>query len=121
MVIYMDSDYSGSMFKGLPNNVNVFALASCHKYIENTPTDYDQQRKVYLSDLFSSTWLRHLNDVDFTKDTFHELIKSKQPKYLEENPDGPCPCTFGDKEKALHQFYVEITASSLGLSSSHMV
>ncbi|KAK7154555.1 hypothetical protein R3I94_007774 [Phoxinus phoxinus] len=95
MVIYMDSDYSGSMFEGLPSDVNVFALTSCHKYIENTPTDYDGERKVYLSDLFSSTWLRHLNDVDFTKDTFTELVKTKQPNYTE---DGPCPCTFGDKK-----------------------
>ncbi|XP_056127458.1 legumain-like [Rhinichthys klamathensis goyatoka] len=95
MVIYMDSDYSGAMFEDLPKDIDVFALASCHKYIENTPTDYDQQRKVYLSDLFSSTWLRHLNEVDFTKDTFHELVKSKQPNYTE---DGSCPCQFGDSE-----------------------
>ncbi|KAK7169493.1 hypothetical protein R3I93_005454 [Phoxinus phoxinus] len=97
MVIYMDSDYSGLMFEGL-TDVNVFALTSCHKYIENTPADYDAQRKVYLSDLFSSTWLRHLNDVDFSKDTFTELVNTKQSKYLKDNPDEACPCRFGDKK-----------------------
>ncbi|KAK7154552.1 hypothetical protein R3I94_007771 [Phoxinus phoxinus] len=98
MVIYMDSDYSGLMFEGLPKDVNVFALTSCHKYIENTPTNYDAQREVYLSDLFSSTWLRHLHDVDFTKDTFTELVKTKQSKYLQDNSDEACPCRFGDKK-----------------------
>ncbi|KAK7154554.1 hypothetical protein R3I94_007773 [Phoxinus phoxinus] len=99
MVIYMDSDYSGLMFEGL-TDVNVFALTSCHKYIENTPTNYDAQRKVYLSDLFSSTWLRYLNGVDFTKDTFTELVKTKQSKYLKDNSDEACPCRFGDKDIA---------------------
>ncbi|KAG1945117.1 legumain-like [Pimephales promelas] len=98
MVIYMDSDYSGSMFEGLPEDIEVFALTSCHKFIENTPTDYDDQREVYLSDLFSSHWLKHLNTVDFTKDTFHNLVKNKQSKYLKRNPDGPHPCQFGDKK-----------------------
>ncbi|XP_077071800.1 legumain-like [Siphateles boraxobius] len=90
----MDSDYSGSMFEELPKDVDVFALTSCHKYSKNTPTDYDDKLKVYLSDLFSSTWLKHLNTVDFTKDTFHELVKSKQPTHT----DGTCPCQFGDKD-----------------------
>ncbi|KAK7154553.1 hypothetical protein R3I94_007772 [Phoxinus phoxinus] len=97
MVIYMDSDYSGSMFEGLPSDVNVFALTSCSKYTTNTPTDYDDERKVYSSDLFSSTWLRYLNGVDFTKEKFTELVKTKQSKYVEDNPDEACPCRFGDE------------------------
>ncbi|KAG1945116.1 legumain [Pimephales promelas] len=98
MVIYMDSDYSGSMFEGLPDNIDIFALTSCHKYIENTPTDYDNERKVYLSDLFSSTWLKYLNTADFKTETFHELVLKKQRKYLAKKYDEPCPCLFGDKE-----------------------
>ncbi|XDV30016.1 hypothetical protein PO909_033023 [Leuciscus waleckii] len=107
MVIYMDSSYSETMFKDLPEDINVFALTSCSKYIETTPTDYDGPRGVFLSNKFSSAWLKMiLNTVDFTTTTFHDLIERAQPKYrLKQNCDPanpdekpPCPCAFGDRE-----------------------
>ncbi|XDV30014.1 hypothetical protein PO909_033021 [Leuciscus waleckii] len=106
MVIYMDSSYSETMFKDLPEDINVFALTSCSKYIETTPTDYDGPRGVFLSDKFASHWLKMiLNTVDFTTTTFHDLIEGLQPTFRllncdPANPDEkpPCPCAFGDRE-----------------------
>ncbi|XP_048048377.1 legumain-like [Megalobrama amblycephala] len=96
MVIYMDSSYSGTMFKNLPKDLNVFALTSCDENIEICPTNFDETRDVFLSDKFSSTWLNYLDKADFETETFHDLVKTKQSKYLKENPAGPCPCQFGD-------------------------
>ncbi|XP_067264785.1 legumain-like [Chanodichthys erythropterus] len=92
----MDSSYSGTMFKDLPKNVNVFALTSCDENIEICPTNFDETRDVFLSDKFSSTWLNYLDKADFETETFHDLVKTKQSKYLKQNPAGPCPCQFGD-------------------------
>ncbi|KAK9969041.1 hypothetical protein ABG768_027252 [Culter alburnus] len=96
MVIYMDSSYSGTMFKDFPEDLNVFALTSCDENIEICPTNYDESRDVFLSDKFSSAWLNYLDKATLKKKTFDDLVKTKQSKYLEENPEGPCPCQFGD-------------------------
>ncbi|XP_067226422.1 legumain-like [Chanodichthys erythropterus] len=95
MVIFMTSSYSARMFEGLPNNVNAYALTACDKNIQCCPSDYDKLRNVYLSDKFSSTWLKFLSTADFNTETFHKLIELKQAKHIRENP-GPCPCQFGD-------------------------
>ncbi|XP_051769751.1 legumain-like [Ctenopharyngodon idella] len=95
MVIFMTSSYSARMFEDFPNHVHAYALTACDKNIQSSPSDYDKHRNVYLSDKFSSTWLKYLSTADFNTETFHKLTELKQAMYIRENP-GPCPCQFGD-------------------------
>jgi len=45
-------------------------------------------------------YLSLYSQVDFTKDTFHELVKNKQPTFTE-----ACPCQFGDKVLKFQKLY----------------
>ncbi|XP_051754424.1 legumain-like [Ctenopharyngodon idella] len=99
MVIFMTSSYSARMFEGLSECGNAYALTACDKNIQSSPSDYDKHRNIYLSDKFSSTWLKYLDTADFNTEKFRRLIESRQEKYIRENP-GPCPCQFGNKDIA---------------------
>ncbi|XP_067257330.1 legumain-like [Chanodichthys erythropterus] len=99
MVIFMTSSYSARMLKGLSKCGNAYALTACDENIQSTPSDYDEHKNIYLSDRFSSTWLKYLNTADFKTEKFRRLTEFKQAKYMRENP-GPCPCQFGNKDIA---------------------
>ncbi|XP_058650667.1 legumain-like [Onychostoma macrolepis] len=94
MVIFMTSSYSATMFEGLNDDVNAFALTACDKNVQSCPSDFNESMKVYLSDKFSSAWLNFTFTADFNTATLRGLIANKQATYLENN-EGPCPCQFG--------------------------
>ncbi|XP_059379485.1 legumain-like [Carassius carassius] len=97
MVIFMTSSYSATMFEDLAPNVDAYALTACTKYIQSSPSDYNDIRKIYLSDKFSSAWLKDINEADFKTETFHGKIADKQANHLKRNND-LCPCQFGNLE-----------------------
>ncbi|KAK2876068.1 hypothetical protein Q8A67_020164 [Cirrhinus molitorella] len=102
MVIFMSSSFSGSMFEGLSDSVNVFGLTSSEKHTQTCPSDYNEKRRVFLSDKFSSACLDFIHRADFKTASFHTLISVKQANYLKQNihlnPAGRGPCKFGNME-----------------------
>ncbi|XP_067286259.1 legumain-like [Pseudorasbora parva] len=97
MVIFMTSSYSATMFQDLSKDVNVYALTACDKFTQSVPSDFDEKRKVFLSDKFSSAWLRFIHKADFNTATFEKMVSVKQATYIQKIP-GPCPCQFGKME-----------------------
>nr|XP_009305247.2 legumain-like [Danio rerio] len=92
MVIFMDSDNSQSVFKGLYTNIHVYGVASCDSANQNRSVQNDPDRGIYLSDQFSAAWLTFISTADLEKATFSKLFD-----YIK-NKDDSCPCEIGDKE-----------------------
>lgn len=92
MVIYMDSDFSASMFTSLSGLINVYAVASCDSSNPNIPYPYDSERSTCLSDEFSAAWLKFVSAADDRTATF-----KKQYDYIKKK-DKSKPCEFGDKK-----------------------
>ncbi|XP_056598377.1 legumain-like [Triplophysa dalaica] len=102
IIIFVDSSYSANLFKNqLTDNEKVFVLTSCSEDTEITPTDYNKERDVFISDKFSSTWFQFLDKVDYDTHTFHDLIHNNQSKYMKDDSD-PCPCCFGKLDVKKH-------------------
>lgn len=79
MTVYMSACHSGSMFDGLlPSNVNVYAMTSARPHEESYSCFWDDERRAFLSDLFSSSWLEDSAGVDLRKKTLlgqYETVK----------------------------------------------
>ncbi|XP_026114082.1 legumain-like [Carassius auratus] len=93
MVICMDSDFSKSMFKDLSPLKNVYAVTSCDDNTQSYLSDRDPTRDVYLSDQFSSAWLKFIHMNDFSSATLKNQFDFIT-KYVQK-PQCP-PCNFGD-------------------------
>ncbi|XP_048027506.1 legumain-like [Megalobrama amblycephala] len=74
MAIYMDSDYSATMFKDLSQYNNVYAVSSCDQTSKNIPSDKDSSRGISLSDEFSSALLKFINTADYNSATLKNLF-----------------------------------------------
>ncbi|XP_048026261.1 legumain-like [Megalobrama amblycephala] len=74
MAIYMDSDYSATMFNDLSHSKNVYAVSSCDEKSTNILSDKDSSMGFFLSDQFSSALLKFIHVTNYNSATLKNLF-----------------------------------------------
>ncbi|XP_056626973.1 legumain-like [Triplophysa dalaica] len=91
MVIYMESCYSGSMFKQLPDDIHLYAVSAARADESSYACYMDNYRNAYLADEFSALWMNYTEANDLKKKTFRD-----QFSYIQEMMKSSHSCCFGD-------------------------
>ncbi|CAH1401438.1 unnamed protein product [Nezara viridula] len=78
LIIYVEASYAGSLFhKTLPDGKNVYALTSTGPFRTSSAAYWDEVRKTYLSDVFSTLWMTYTQDEKISK--FNLLYDTLDP------------------------------------------
>ncbi|CAL5191778.1 unnamed protein product [Lathyrus oleraceus] len=79
MVIYMEACESGSMFQGLPNDINIYVTTASNAsensyafYCPETPTPPPPGYTTCLGDLYSISWMEDSEKYHMTKETLKQ-------------------------------------------------
>ncbi|CAG2175142.1 unnamed protein product, partial [Oppiella nova] len=94
LVFYLEACESGSMFKLLPTDINVYAITSSNATELSWECDWDESRKVYLGGYFAFSWLDDCEHRDLQKESLQE-----QFDHMKKQLDIPGP----DPQKEPHQ------------------
>ncbi|XP_060794700.1 legumain-like [Neoarius graeffei] len=100
MVIYLIACHAGSMLEKLPNNGNVYAVASCQPEETSSTCFYDQKRDTSLSDTFTYHWLHHTETVKLNVTSLGDQFSYLQRNVSEarrKEGKSQTPCVYGDK------------------------
>ncbi|KAK4302827.1 hypothetical protein Pmani_025113 [Petrolisthes manimaculis] len=69
MTIYLEACESGSMFKNLPDDINVYALSAANSTQSSYACYFDSARRTFLGDVFSIKWMEDTDREDVTKES----------------------------------------------------
>ncbi|KAG0718395.1 Legumain [Chionoecetes opilio] len=72
MVIYLESCESGSMFKGLPDDINVYALSAASASQSSYACYFDSTLRTFLGDVFSIKWMEDTDRENVKKETLEK-------------------------------------------------
>ncbi|XP_050686885.1 legumain-like [Eriocheir sinensis] len=80
LLIYLESCESGSMFKALPDDINVYAVSAANATESSYACYFDNKLYTFLGDVFSIKWMEDTDREDVTKETLEkqfELVKEE--------------------------------------------
>nr|CDJ26729.1 legumain-like cysteine peptidase protein [Tityus serrulatus] len=75
MVLYIEACESGSMFMGLPKNINVFATTAANKDESSYACYFDETLETYLGDVYSVKWMEDSDKEPLGKETLEQQYK----------------------------------------------
>ncbi|GAB1608010.1 legumain-like [Argonauta hians] len=75
MVFYIEACESGSMFPGLPKDINVFATTAANDKESSYACYFDKDRETYLGDVYSVCWLENSDKVSLSSESLQQQFK----------------------------------------------
>ncbi|XP_060795148.1 legumain-like [Neoarius graeffei] len=99
MVIYLEACHSGSMLNKLPNNSNVYAVASCKPEESTYAWFFDKKRNAFLSDVFTYYWLHHTETVKLNVTSLGDqfsYLKKNVSEAMRKKGKTETPCNYGE-------------------------
>lgn len=75
MLIYVEACESGSMFKDLPRDINIYATTAANGKESSYAIYYDKLRRTYLGDVYSVKWMEDSDIENLNKESIHEQFK----------------------------------------------
>ncbi|CAG2176716.1 unnamed protein product [Oppiella nova] len=72
LVFYLEACESGSMFRILPNDLNIYAVSSSNATELSWECNWDESRKVYLGGYFANSWLDDCEHRDLQQESLQE-------------------------------------------------
>lgn len=80
MLIYIEACESGSMFKDLPKDINIFGETAANGNEPSYACYYDSELETYLGDVFSVTWMENSDKVSLKRTTVleqYDMVKKQ--------------------------------------------
>ncbi|CAE1307646.1 LGMN [Acanthosepion pharaonis] len=80
MLIYIEACESGSMFKNLPKDINIFGVTAANGNEPSYACYYDSELQTYLGDVFSVTWMENSDKVSLKKTSIleqYDIVKKE--------------------------------------------
>jgi len=75
MLIYLEACESGSMFKNLSNNLNIYATTAANGKESSYAIYYDKLRRTYLGDVYSVKWMEDSDIENLNKESIRDQFK----------------------------------------------
>ncbi|GFQ93789.1 legumain [Trichonephila clavata] len=75
MVIYIEACESGSMFKNILPNINMYATTATNSEESSYACYFDDKRDTYLRDSYSVHWMDDSDQVVLTQETLQKQFK----------------------------------------------
>ncbi|CAG2108064.1 unnamed protein product, partial [Medioppia subpectinata] len=102
LVFYLEACESGSMFKLLPKDINIYAITSSNATELSNECNWDESRKVYLGGYFAYRWLDDCEHFDMRQESLNTQFEHMQKLLLIDSgipnrePHPQHPVQFGD-------------------------
>jgi len=86
LVFYLESCESGSMFKKLPDDINVFATTASSPYESSYAVYYDDTYQAYLGDEYSVNWMQNSDAANFDSESLEIQFKTVKNVTVQSTP-----------------------------------
>ena len=91
MTLYVEACESGSMFKQLPKDINIYATTASNATTSSYACYYDDYLKTFLGDVYSVKWME-----DSDKENLNRETLEKQYNIVRRETNTSQVCQFGD-------------------------
>jgi legumain len=86
LVFYLESCESGSMFRVLHDDIDVFATTASSPWESSYAVYYDDTRETYLGDEYSVNWMQDSDAADFDSETLQDQFTTVKNVTIQSTP-----------------------------------